>query len=311
MTLGTRAWGHDGLTGYNGKDMRAFIEGLAGHNGIATTPGVLHGLKVAAQGSPNTTVAVAAGKAVIAATGSGLGFDYHVWNDASINSTGFTATSGNGRKDRLILRVTSGVPALEIVQGTASGSPVEPSITGDNYLELALVTMPASTTNITNAMITDRRVFIGRWAQAWGYINSVSAMTTTNSASASFVAVTGSNLAFTAVAGRRYKYTVIGHTYVNPAGATSVAPVAITDTGGSQKGVPSRFDTFPATANTVAAFIHGTAIESFTSVTAGAVTRQLRVAGIAGGNGAFFVDGASGRDALFMVEDIGPAGAPD
>lgn len=153
MTLQATAWGHDGGT-YAGKDMRLHTAAVfGGQTGVVGSGDFL----VAAQGSPNATVAVAAGALIVAATGSGLYGDYHVWNDASINSGSFAPTSTNGRKDRLILRVTSGVPALEIVQGTASASPAEPTITGDNYEELALVTLPGSTTNITNAMITDRR----------------------------------------------------------------------------------------------------------------------------------------------------------
>lgn len=153
MTWTTQAWGHDGKT-YDGKDMRELVEAV-----FYNSPGVVHGLAVSQQGSPNTTVKVALGKAIVAATGAGLLGQYHAWNDADVDSPSFTATTTNGRKDRLILRITAGVPALEIVEGTPSGSPVEPAITGDNYLELALITMPGSTTNITNAMITDRRVY--------------------------------------------------------------------------------------------------------------------------------------------------------
>ncbi len=107
---------------------------------------------------------------VVAATGAGLHGKWHVGNDASINSPAFTATSGNGRKDRLILRVDSstGATTLEIVQGVASASPAEPAITGSNYEELALITLPASTSNITTAMITDRRKPAARGARAYG-----------------------------------------------------------------------------------------------------------------------------------------------
>lgn len=153
MTWTTQAWGHDGKT-YDGKDMRELLEAIFYGNA-----GVIHGLAVSQQGSPGSTVQVAAGKAIIAASGSGLYGYYHAWNDAAANSPTIDPTTTNGRKDRLIVRVTSGVPALEVVKGTASGSPAEPAITGDNYLELALITLPGSTTNITNAMITDRRVY--------------------------------------------------------------------------------------------------------------------------------------------------------
>lgn len=154
MALASYAWGYDGGT-YNGKDMRQLVEAVF----PAPASGVVTGLGVTQQASPTSTVSVAAGKAIVQATGSGLTGTYHAWNDAALTSPTIDPTTTNGRKDRLILRVSSGVPALEVVKGTAAASPAEPSITGDNYLELALITLPSSTSNITNAMITDRRVY--------------------------------------------------------------------------------------------------------------------------------------------------------
>jgi hypothetical protein len=166
MTLAAQAWGHDGKT-YAGTDMRE-LAALIGDRGDTLLSGIYNGFGVTAQTSPNTTVKVAAGRGLLKATTAGLFGSYSFWNDASINSTGFTATSTNGRKDFLILRITSGVPALEIVAGTAAGTPLEPTISGDNFIPLALITFPPSTTNITGAMIEDRRPFGGTWAQPWG-----------------------------------------------------------------------------------------------------------------------------------------------
>lgn len=148
------AWGFDGLT-YSGKEMRELVETLTG--GLSGVVGGTNAVKVSQQTVATSTVKVAEGGAIIPATGAGLGGSFQVYNDADLTSPAITPTAANGRKDRLIIRVTAGVPALEIVEGVASGSPAEPSITGDNYLELALITLPASTTNITDAMITDRR----------------------------------------------------------------------------------------------------------------------------------------------------------
>lgn len=154
MALASYAWGYDGGT-YNGKDMRQLVESVF----PTPTSGIVSGLAVTQQASPTSTVQVSAGKAIVLATGSGLTGAYHAWNDAALTSPTIDPTTTNGRKDRLILRVSSGVPALEVVKGTAAASPAEPSITGDNYLELALITLPSSTSNITDAMITDRRVY--------------------------------------------------------------------------------------------------------------------------------------------------------
>lgn len=161
MALASYAWGHDGGS-YSGKDMRQLVEAVF----LSPASGIVTGLSVTQQASPTSTVLVAAGKAIVQATGSGLTGAYHAWNDASMSSPTIDPTTTNGRKDRLILRVTSGVPALEVVKGTAAASPAEPTITGDNYLELALITLPSSTSNVTNAMLTDRRA----WASTAGSI---------------------------------------------------------------------------------------------------------------------------------------------
>lgn len=151
------AWGHDGKT-YSGQEMRQLVAALTDQQvGVVGDP--LTALKITQQTVAAATVKAAAGGAIITASGAGLGGSYQVWNDADLTSPTIAPTGADGRKDRVIVRVTAGVPALEVVQGTASGSPAEPSITGDNYLELALITLPGSTTNITDAMITDRRVY--------------------------------------------------------------------------------------------------------------------------------------------------------
>jgi len=153
MTANAGAWGEDGKD-YDGKDFRFFTDS------VFEGPGVVgdNDLQVTQQVSPGSTVQIAAGKVVVTATQTGKFGKYQDWNDAPINSPSIAATSaGVFRKDRLIWRITNGVGAPEIVQGTASGTPAEPTIPGDNYEELALITLPPSTSNITNAMITDRR----------------------------------------------------------------------------------------------------------------------------------------------------------
>lgn len=152
MTLAVSAWGHDGLA-YTGKDMRQLLGSQFDLPGIVTPAAFL----VEQQTVAAATLKVAAGALAITADGAGLFGKYHVWNDASLNTASFDPTSGNGRKDRLICRVTNGVPALEIVKGTAAASPAEPSITGNNYEELALITMPATASTVLTAYITDRR----------------------------------------------------------------------------------------------------------------------------------------------------------
>ncbi len=148
---------HDGKT-YDGKELRILVEAVT--NGRVGVFGPSTSLAVAQQASPASTVKVAAGTATVDATGAGLFGNYVVANDADLTSPIITATGGSVRTDRLILRVTAGVAALEVVAGT-SGSASPPTVTGDNFLHLAQIVLPVSTTNITNAMIVDERVFVG------------------------------------------------------------------------------------------------------------------------------------------------------
>lgn len=150
------AWGHDGRT-YDGKEMRQLVAALTGgQQGVVG----LNALKVSQQAAPTSTVKVAAGEAVIRATGAGLGGSYMAPNDADLTSPSITATGAQVRTDRLIVRITGGVPALEVVAGTA-GSATPPTVTGDNYLPLAQIVLPVATSNITDAMIVDERPMLG------------------------------------------------------------------------------------------------------------------------------------------------------
>ena len=146
MTFGN-AWGQDGLS-YNGKDMRYLVRGM-----VYGTLGSVAGqgdLAVSAQSTPGNTVRVAAGSGYVNATGAGLGGLYHVWNDGFVNSPAFTATGADPRTDRVIVRVIAGVPTVQVVQGTPGpGTPAPPTVTGDNYLTLARVQIPAATATVT------------------------------------------------------------------------------------------------------------------------------------------------------------------
>jgi len=154
------AWGHDGVS-CNGKDMRALAQSL----GYGITYAVMGqpDMAVTAQTTPANTVRVAAGRAIVQATGAGLGFSYHAWNDGFVTSPTFTATGADPRTDRVIIRVVAGVPAVQIVAGTPGpGTPPPPTVTGDNYMVLARVQIPAATSTVTNAMIVDERIVVGQ-----------------------------------------------------------------------------------------------------------------------------------------------------
>lgn len=189
MGLPGSAWGYDGLS-IGGSHFRNDAAYLI-DRGDQLIGAVFSGFKTSQQATPSNSVQVGPGRLVVPSTKPGELGAYEVYNDAAANSPAITATSTNGRIDRVILRVTSGVPAFETVQGTAAGTPTIPAITGFNYLPLYRIVLPPSTTNITDGMLVDERVFGGKWAQPWGIVpggNLAITATATNGAGSGAVA---------------------------------------------------------------------------------------------------------------------------
>ena len=151
MTLRGQAWGHDGET-YDGQDMRHLVASFV-RSGVVGVGDFL----VTEQGTPDDTLNVAGGLLVVEADGAGLFGRYLAPNVGDDTTPAFTPTGGDGRIDEVICRVTAGVPAIEIVEGTPAGTPVAPPITGDNCEWLATVTIPPTTSVIDDSMIADRR----------------------------------------------------------------------------------------------------------------------------------------------------------
>jgi len=109
--------------------------------------GVINGCAVSAQGSPNMTVAVAAGQVCV---------DGYFPFIAAANVTITTAHSTNPRIDLICADYNAGLSA---VAGTAAASPVLPAVPANNIC-LAAVYVPAADTTIENNQITDKRVFV-------------------------------------------------------------------------------------------------------------------------------------------------------
>lgn len=144
----------------NADDFRGLIEALVPTEGIITSGD----LAVTQNGTPNMSVNVAAGAAVIvgddtpATQGS-----YFVKNDATKNLTIAAADATNPRKDIIVAQVRDSFYAgsdddwrLAVVTGTPGASPSEPALP-NNSLKLAVITVAASATSITTAAITDSR----------------------------------------------------------------------------------------------------------------------------------------------------------
>jgi hypothetical protein len=142
------------------------------------------------------------------------------------------------------------------------------------------------------------------WNMPWGQV-AAAYLTTPTSSAGSPVTVIGSNINFSVVARRRYKYTVFGHQFFQS--VNDGLKVAITDGVGTEF---SQTNLLPVGAPNVN-FAHGFSFTSFQDVAvSAAITRQLRVSRFTGisGNVTFFADGT--RPGMFLIEDIGPIGAP-
>lgn len=137
--------------------------------GMANRPGIVGpgDLAVTQNGTPNMSVNVAGGQAYIAgseATYQGL---YFVENRGVTNLTIAAADATNARKDLIVAKVqdaqysgATNLWSLAVVTGTPAAVPAEPAAPA-NSLVLAVVTVAALATSITNANITDRRTTPG------------------------------------------------------------------------------------------------------------------------------------------------------
>jgi len=112
--------------------------------------GVLSGCAVSAQGTPDKTVAVAAGTVLVAGATVTV---------AAGNLTLDDADGTNPRFD-LIAVNSSGVKA--VTKGTAAANPVFPAVPAGSAV-LAAVYLPAGSTVIVAGQITDKRMIISPW----------------------------------------------------------------------------------------------------------------------------------------------------
>jgi hypothetical protein len=125
-------------------------------------------LVVAQNGTPNMSVNVAAGRAIIRSGGSStiLQGCYSFLNDATVNLAIAAADPTNPRNDLVVAQVrdsnyseAAADARLTVITGTPAASPADPSLTSyPNCVVLARVRVNAATSSIVNANITDLRV---------------------------------------------------------------------------------------------------------------------------------------------------------
>jgi hypothetical protein len=145
------------------------------------------------------------------------------------------------------------------------------------------------------------------WNAPWGVMGS--AKITTATAATAATLVTGSSIDYSQIQNRRYKYTVFGHALWSVAGVTSdLFGCAITNGTGT---VFSDCNVNPTGTGLSSSFATAFAFTWYEdAASSAAITRQLRVrrAAGAGGTVTFFADAT--RIGSFIIEDIGPSGAP-
>lgn len=132
--------------------------------------GVVTGCAVTAQGTPDMTVAVAAGSVTL---GGAV--------PATVSSGNVTITAADATSPRFDLIVANSSGTKSATAGTPSSNPVFPAIPA-NSVVLAAVYIPAGATSITSARIIDKRAFIG---------TAVIPFTTTDNTIARFDGTTG------------------------------------------------------------------------------------------------------------------------
>lgn len=120
--------------------------------------GVVSGGAVTAQGTPDMTVAVAAGTVSVAGV------------DVTVAGGNVTITAADSSNARFDLIVSDNVGALSAVAGSPIIDPVLPAIPA-NSVVLATVYVPANDTAINSNQIIDKRVFVTNYARL-GAINT-------------------------------------------------------------------------------------------------------------------------------------------
>jgi len=204
---------------HNAQDYRVVLSSLA-RSGVATAGALAVSQK---SGTPNMSVDVAAGGVFVKSTRSAAQGTYHAYSDAVINATLSASDATNPRIDRILVQIrdeaqdaalTQNDARILVVEGTPAASPSAPSITVDDYLELAQVTVPASATSIVDANISDVRVRSTPTNDAAPVVSSVSAVGDANAASYADWPSNTASIAVPSWATRAIVTAAIGHIIV-------------------------------------------------------------------------------------------------
>lgn len=167
------SWLHNAGATHTAAQLRISVASLtSGNTSDLTTrggisPGVAGQLLVSQNGVGTMNVDVATGIVHVPGTLAGSQGAYICINDGVVTLPIAAADGSNNRIDAVVATVRdslySGVDddwLLQVITGTPAGTPVLPTIP-DNSLLLAEVFVQAAVTQILDADITDRRIFLG------------------------------------------------------------------------------------------------------------------------------------------------------
>jgi hypothetical protein len=118
-------------------DLKILAQGINGE-------GVIGGCAVTAQGSPDMTLAVAAGTVIVAGV------------PVAVTAGNVTITTADGSNPRIDLVVVNNAGTKSVTAGTAAASPKAPDVPASSVC-LAMVYVPANDTAIASNQITDKR----------------------------------------------------------------------------------------------------------------------------------------------------------
>ena len=259
-------------------------------------------------GTPNMSVDVAAGIALV--TGSSLLAQgvYVFANDAVVNLAIATANATNPRRDLVIAQVRdntsdgggSNDARLAVVTGTPAASPVDPAIPA-GCLVVARVAVAAAATSIVNANITALAGLArgSAWNQSWGVI-AYAEKTTNQSTITSAIDITGLSVTWTAIPSRRYRISFYCNVLSTVFNDNLIVQIFDgTTPGGSEV---SRGSIVPGLAS------YGVSLPASTVQTGLSGSQTRRLVGVRNaGTGSMTFEASAAHPAWIMVEDIGPA----
>jgi hypothetical protein len=163
------------------QDLQIIVSALAGY-------GVASGCAVTPQGTPNMTVAVAAGS-LRTPTGT-----------VSVTGGNLTVATANGTSPRIDLVTASpSGGSISITAGTAAANPIPPAIPragGIAEVVLAAVYVPAGAATITGADLVDKRVASAAGGLGPGTINTLAKFTDTHAVGDSLLTDDGALLTY-------------------------------------------------------------------------------------------------------------------